>query len=63
MGETDICSTKQISGLDEGSHEDGEIEYYRQDYNFFIQYSLFSSIIPVSITAIIVEIIIWRKRK
>jgi hypothetical protein len=65
MGETNMCSTKQISGFDEGSHEDedGQIQHYRQDYNFFTQYNLFSLIIPVSIAAIIVGIIIWRKRK
>jgi len=65
IGETNMCSTKQISGFDEYSHEDkeGQIQHYRQDYNFFAQYSLFSLIIPVSITAMIAGIIVWRKRK
>ena len=65
MGETNMCSTKQISGFDEYFHEDedGQIQHYRQDYNFFVQYSLFSLIIPVSITAMITGIIVWRKRK
>ena len=64
-GETNMCSTKQISGFDEGSHEDedGQIQYYRQDYNFFVQYNLISLILPMSVTVIIVGIIIWRKRK
>ena len=64
-GETNMCSTKQISGFDEYSHEneDGQIQHYREDYNFFTQYSVFSLIVPVSITAIVVGIIIWRKRK
>ena len=65
MGETNMCSTKQISGFDEGSHEDeyGQIQHYRQDYNFFTQYSLFSLITPIAIAPIIVGIIIWKKRK
>ena len=62
---TDICSTKQITGFNEYSHEDeyGNVQHYREDYNFFTQYNLFSLIIPVAITAIIVGIIVWRKRK
>ena len=65
IGGTDICSTKQISGFDEYSHEDekGQIQHYRHDYNFFSQYSMFSVIIPVLIPAMIVGAIIWRKRK
>ena len=65
VGETDICSTKQISGFDEYSHEneDGQIQHYKQDYNFFSQYSMFSLIIPVFIPAMIVGAIMWRKRK
>ena len=65
IGETNMCSTKQISGFDEYSHEDeeGQLQPYREDYNFFTQYNIFSLIIPVSITAIVVGIIIWRKGK
>jgi hypothetical protein len=65
MGSTDMCSIKQISGFDEYSHEDedGQLQHYRQDYNFLTQYSIFSLIIPVSITAMIAGIIVWRKRK
>ena len=37
IGETNMCSTKQISGFDEYSHEDedGQIQHYREDYDFF----------------------------
>ena len=65
IGTTDICSTKQISGFDEYSHEDenGDIQHYKYDYNFFSQYSVFSLIILVFIPAIIVGVIVWRKRK
>ena len=65
IGWTGICSTKQISGFDTYSHEDeyGQIQHYRQDYSFFIQYSLFSLAIPVAIPAAIAGIVIWRKRR
>ncbi len=64
-GETGICSTKQISGFEEYSHEDGngQIQQHREDYNFLAQYSLFSLIMPVAIAAIVAGIVIWRKRK
>ncbi len=64
-GDTNMCSTKQISGFDEYSHEDeyGQMQHYKQDYNFFVQYNLFSLIIPADIMAIVTGIIIWRKRK
>ena len=64
-GETDMCSTKQVSGFNEYSHEDedGQMQHYREDYNFLTQYSLFSLIIPVSITAMIAGIIVYRKKK
>ena len=63
--DTDICSTKQITGFSEYSHEDeyGNMQHYREDYNFFTQYNLLSLIIPVAIAVIIMGIIIWRKRK
>ena len=65
MSQTNMCSTKQISGFDEYFHEDedGQVQHYRQDYNFFSQYSLFSLIIPVSIPTVIAGIMIWRKIK
>ena len=65
IGSTDICSTKQISGFDEYSHEDenGQIQHYIHDYSFFSQYSVFSLIILVLIPAMTVGIIVWRKRK
>ena len=65
IGETNICSTKQISGFDEYSHEDeyGQMQHYRQDYSFFSQYNLFSLVIPVAIPAIIAGVVIWRKRR
>ena len=65
MGETNMCSTKQISGFDEYSHEDeeGQLHQYREDYNFFVQYSIFSLIVPVSIAAIVVGIVVWRTRQ
>ena len=64
-GETYICSTKQISGFDEYSHEDekGQIQYYKHDYNFFSQYSMFSLVIPLFIFGMIAGVIMWRKRK
>ena len=65
IGSTDICSTKQISGFDEYSHEDedGQIQHDRHDYNFFSQYGMFSLIVSVLIPAMIVGTIIWRKRR
>ena len=65
IGETNICTTKQISGYEEWSHEDeeGKIQHYREGYNFFTQYSLFSLIPAIAITPIIVGIVIWRKRR
>ena len=62
---TDMCSTKQITGFSEYSHEDenGQIEHYREDYSILTQYNLGSIIIPVSIAIIIPSFIVWRKRK
>ena len=64
-GHTGICSTMQISGFDEYSREDkdGQIQHYRQAYNFFTQYGFFSSIIPVSAVAITAGVIAWRRRR
>ncbi len=64
-GETGICSTKQISGFDEYSHEDehGQIQHYRQDYNFFSQYGLSSLTMSVAVPAIIAGVVVWRKRR
>jgi hypothetical protein len=61
--ETDICSTKQITGFDEYSHEDehGQMQHYRQEYNFFTQYNLLSLIIPAIIASIFVGFLIRRK--
>jgi len=63
--ETNMCSTKQISGFDEYSHEDeeGQLQQYRQDYNFFGQYGVFSLLMPAAVIAMIVGIVVWRKRK
>ena len=63
--ETDICSSKQITGFDEYSHEDenGQMQHYREDYNILTQYNLGSIIIPISIAIIIPSFIVWRKRK
>jgi hypothetical protein len=61
-----ICSTKQVSGYDEYSHENenGQVQNYREDYNYFTQYSFWSLIIPITMAVIIpLIIIIWRKRK
>ena len=65
LGTTNMCSTKQITGFSEYSHEDdnGQIEYYREYYNILTQYNLGSIIIPISIVIIIPSFIIWRKRK
>ena len=64
-GTTNMCSTKQITGFNEYSHEDenGQLEHFREDYNIFIQYNLGTIIIPVAIAIIIPSFIIWRKRK
>ncbi len=64
-GTTNMCSTKQITGFSEYSHEDenGQMEYYREDYNILTQYNLGSIIIPVAIVITIPSFIIWRKRK
>jgi hypothetical protein len=63
--ETDICSSKQITGFDEYSYEgeDGQMQHYREDYNILTQYSLLSMIIPVSVAMIIPSFIVWRIRK
>ena len=65
MGSTNVCSTKQISGFDEYSHEDenGVLEHYREDYNILTQYNLFSIILLISIAIIIPSFVVWRKRK
>ena len=65
IGSTDICSTKQISGFDEYSHEDedGQIQHYRHDYNFFSQYSMLSLIISASILGVSIGVVVWRKRR
>ncbi len=62
---TNMCSTKQITGFSEYSHEDenGQIEHFREDYNILTQYNLGSIIIPVAIAIIIPSFIIWRIRK
>ncbi len=62
---TDICSSKQITGFDEYSHEDenGQMQHYREDYNILTQYNLGTLIIPVSITIIIPCFVVWKKRK
>ncbi|MCV0410120.1 hypothetical protein [Nitrosopumilus sp.] len=64
-GTTGICDTKQITGFSEYSHEDenGQIEYYREDYNILTQYNLGTIIIPVAIAIIIPSFVVWRKRK
>ena len=63
--QADICSTKQISGFNEYSHEDenGQIQHYREDYNFFTQFGLVSMIVPVLIAITIPSFVVWRKRK
>ena len=65
IGSTDICSTKQISGFDEYSHEDenGQIQHYRHDYNLFSQYGIFSLIISASILGVSIGVVVWRKRR
>lgn len=62
---TSMCSTKQITGFSEYSHEDenGRLEHYREDYNIFTQYNLGTIIIPAAIAIIIPSIVVWRKRK
>lgn len=62
---TNICTTKQISGFDEGSHEDGEgqMQDYRQDYSFFGRYSMLLLSALIIIPAIIMGVVVWRKRK
>ena len=64
-GKANMCSTKQISGFDEYTHDDeyGQMQHYRQDYNFFSQYSILSLITPAVIMAIVAGIIVWRKGK
>ena len=65
IGTTDMCSTKQITGFYEYSHEDedGQMQHYREDYNILTQYNLWSMIIPISIAIIIPSFVVWRKRK
>ena len=62
---TGICDTKQITGFDEYAHEDenGNIEYFREDYNLLTQYNLGTIILPVIIAIVVPSLIIWRKRK
>ncbi len=64
-GTTGMCSTKQITGFSEYSHEDenGQIQHYREDYNILTQYNLGTIILPISIAIIIPSFVIWRKRK
>ena len=65
VGTTGMCDTKQITGFSEYSHEDenGQIEYFREDYNVFTQYNLGTIIVPLSVAIIIPCFVIWRKRK
>ena len=62
---TNMCTTKQISGFYEGSHEDGEgqTQDYRQDYSFFGRYSMLLLSALIIILAIITGVVVWRKRK
>ncbi|MCV0391961.1 MAG: hypothetical protein K5790_01560 [Nitrosopumilus sp.] len=65
IGKTNMCSTKQITGFHEYSHEDenGQIEHFREDYNILTQYNLGTIILPIITAMIIPSIIVWRKRK
>ena len=65
IGTTNMCSTKQITGFSEYSHEDenGQIEHYREDYNILTQYNLGSILLPMAIAIIILSVVVWRKRK
>ena len=65
IGTTGMCDTKQITGFSEYSHEDenGQIEYFREDYNILTQYNLGTIIIPLFIAIIIPCLVVWRKRK
>ncbi|MCV0413225.1 hypothetical protein [Nitrosarchaeum sp.] len=64
-GMTNMCSTKQITGFSEYSHEDenGLVEHYRENYNILTQYDLGTIIISISVVIIIPSIVVWRKRK
>ena len=64
-GTTDMCSTKQVTGFSEYSHEDenGQIEHYREYYNILTQYNLGTIITPLAIAIIIPCFVVWRKRK
>ena len=65
-GATNMCTTKQISGFYESSHEDeyGQVQHYRQDYSFFGQYSMLLLSALITILAItITGVAVWRKRK
>lgn len=65
LGTTNMCSTKQITGFYEYSHEDkhGRIDHYREDYNILTQYNMRTIILPISIAIIIPSFIVWKKRK
>ena len=55
--------TLEDSSIMHYDNENGQIQHYGHDYNFFSQYSMFALIIPVFILIMIVGVIMWRKRK
>lgn len=63
-GSTYMCTTKQISGFEEYSHEDkdGQIQHHRQYYSFFSQYGLISLILPVAVPSMVACTILWRRK-
>ena len=62
---TNMCTTKQISGFNEGSYEDGQgqIQHYGQDHSFFGRYSILLLCALTAILAIITGVVVWIKRK
>lgn len=65
LGTTNMCSTKQITGFNEYSHEDenGNMEYFREDFNILTQYNLGTIIFPISAAIVIPILVVWRKRR
>ena len=62
---TNMCTTKQISGFNEGSYEEGwgQTQHYRQDYGFFGRYGMLSLFALTAILATITGVVVWIKRK